>query len=235
MIKLDPIMEASDGIVVARNSMSMEIAPEKMFLVQKNMIQRCNEIDKPVICASQMLESMARKPRATRAESSNVATAILDGAECVMLSGKYFEFVQKCKLLTTARLIISDETAKGEYSLECVRTMSSICKEAEAAISHDHLLSRLTHKLMPPMEATHAIATSAVDISIKCFSIAIIVVTRSGRTARLISKYTPRCPIIAVTKSSQVARQCQLYRGILPLFYSSITRSFCSSTVVHEL
>jgi len=111
------------------------------------------------------------------------------------------------------------ETAKGDYPLECVRTMANICKEAEAAIWQNQIFRDLTSKALPPIDATHAVAIASVEASIKCLTSAIIVITTTGRSAHLIAKYRPRCPIIAVTRFHQVARQAHLFRGILPLYY----------------
>ncbi|MDS3930450.1 pyruvate kinase [Staphylococcus epidermidis] len=191
---IEEILEVSDGLMVARGDMGVEIPPESVPMVQKGLIRKCNKLGKPVITATQMLDSMQRNPRATRAEASDVANAIYDGTDAVMLSG---------------------ETAAGQYPEEAVKTMRNIAVSAEAAQDYKKLLSDRTKLVETSL--VNAIGVSVAHTALNLNVKAIVAATESGSTARTISKYRPHSDIIAVTPSEKIARQCAIVWGVNPV------------------
>lgn len=191
---IDDILKVADGVMVARGDLGVEIPPEDVPLVQKMLIKKCNQMGKPVITATQMLESMITNPRPTRAEASDVANAIIDGTDAIMLSG---------------------ETASGLYPVEAVRTMARIALRTEQDLAYDQLLLRngVDHCCTTTAAISHASAQIAHELA----AAAIITTTNSGYTARMVSKYRPNPPIIAVTPNGKTARQVQLLWGVYPV------------------
>ncbi|MBS4208786.1 pyruvate kinase [Bacillus sp. FJAT-50079] len=190
---IDEILEVSDGLMVARGDLGVEIPTEDVPLVQKHLIQKCNSAGKPVITATQMLDSMQRNPRPTRAEASDVANAIFDGSDAVMLSG---------------------ETAAGSYPVEAVQTMSNIALKAEQALDNKEILSNISKSSDHNM--TDAICQSVAHTAINLEVGAIVTPTETGHTARMISKYRPKAPIVAVTSNENVVRRLALVWGVYP-------------------
>ena len=187
---LDEIIEVSDGIMVARGDLGVEIPTEEIPVVQKLMIKKCNEAGKPVITATQMLDSMIRNPRPTRAEVTDVANAIYDGTDAIMLSG---------------------ETAAGKYPVEAVKTMATIAKRAEETMRNRR--DKVNKSKNVTDAISYATCTTAMDLDAR----AILSSTASGHTARMVSKFRPDCPIIATTSDESVRRQLSLTWGVLPV------------------
>ncbi|EMS60115.1 Pyruvate kinase, cytosolic isozyme [Triticum urartu] len=209
IVNFDDILRETDAFMVARGDLGMEIPVEKIFLAQKMMIYKCNLAGKPVVTATQMLESMIKSPRPTRAEATDVANAVLDGTDCVMLSG---------------------ESAAGAYPEVAVKIMARICVEAESSLDNDAVFKEMIKAAPLPMSPLESLASSAVRTANKARATLIVVLTRGGTTAKLVAKYRPRVPILSVvvpvlttdsfdwTVSSEgPARHSLIYRGLIPL------------------
>ena len=191
---LTEILSVADGIMVARGDMGVEIDFTEIPIIQKDMIAQCMDAGKPVITATQMLDSMVENPRPTRAEITDVANAIYDGTSAIMLSG---------------------ETAAGKYPVDAVKTMDAIARRTEADINYAKRMRNLTGsaRLSIAAATAHAACTTALDIGAD----AIITVSQSGATARLVSRFRPGSTVVACLLSEQVRRQMALYWGVVPL------------------
>lgn len=190
---VDAIIKASDGIMVARGDLGVEIPAARVPVIQKQIIRKCQEAGKIVITATQMLDSMIRNPRPTRAEVSDVANAVFDGTDCVMLSG---------------------ETAGGKYPVEALSTMVDIVEEAEQSVDYWALFkdSSLADRTKINDAVTHTCCLTARDLTAR----AIICPTQTGHTARMISRFRPGCTIVALTMTERVRRQLSFVWGVIP-------------------
>ncbi len=191
---IDEILEAADGIMVARGDLGVEIPAQEVPHLQKWLIQKCNDSYKPVITATQMLDSMIRNPRPTRAEVTDVANAVYDGTDAVMLSG---------------------ETAQGKYPVEALQMMVEIVKNTEKHLDYDRLLERAKEKQKKHISSAigYSSVAAAASLDAKC----IITPTATGATARVVSKFRPKAVIIGVTPNETSLRRMQIYRGVYPV------------------
>lgn len=188
---IDAILEVSNGLMVARGDLGVEIPPEEVPLVQKSLINKCNLQGKPVITATQMLDSMQRNPRPTRAEASDVANAIFDGTDAIMLSG---------------------ETAAGQYPVESVKMMATIATRVERSLVYQDIFRKRIEEVSPSI--ADAICQSVAHTALSLDVVAIVAPTESGHTAKMISKYRPKSPIIAVSADDRVCRKLALVWGV---------------------
>jgi pyruvate kinase len=190
----EDILDAADAIMVARGDLGVDIPLEEVPIIQKRLIQKANALGKPVITATQMLRSMVDAPRPTRAEASDVANAVLDGTDAVMLS---------------------EETATGNYPIQAVRYMNRIVAEAEKTYPHDRYL-----KMVPAKEISDSVTYAVCVLADHLDATAILAPTQSGRTAVQIARFRPKQPIIAFTSSLTTVRRLLLFRGIYPHLFS---------------
>ncbi len=197
---IDSILEASDGVMVARGDMGVEVPVERVPIIQKDLISRCNMSGKPVITATQMLESMIDSPVPTRAEVTDVANAIFDGTDAIMLSA---------------------ETSVGKYPANAVNVMSRVAKEAEAALPYDSMMRSKAFQL--EAQTDDAISYDACRTAHQLNAKAIVAFTESGGTAGRVSKYRPKVPILAITPSEKVQQTLTLRWGVTPLTVEHLT------------
>jgi pyruvate kinase len=216
---IDEIVDESDGIMVARGDMGMEIDIEKVGLVQKMIIRKCNLAGKPVITATQMLDSMERCPRPTRAEATDVLNAVLDGTDAVMLSG---------------------ECANGQFPEESVAMLRRICEQAEKVLDYQglYLQTRMSVLSLAPshkVTSVEAVCSSAVKSTVDAECVLIVALTETGHTARLIAKYRPAVPILAISASATTVRQLGVVRGVVPMLTASFvgTDSVITKAIAH--
>ena len=196
--QIDSVLPLCDGVMVARGDLGVEMPPEEVPLLQKDLIKKANSLGIPIITATQMLDSMASSPRPTRAEVSDVANAILDGTDAVMLS---------------------NETAVGDYPVEAVRTMATIARRIERDYPQKAIESHL------PSTIPNAISAAVSSIARQLDAAAIIPLTKSGATAHNVSKFRPPTPILATTSEKSVARRLQLAWGVTPILIESQERT----------
>ena len=191
---IDEILHCADGIMVARGDLGVEIPAQEVPYLQKWLIQKCNDAFKPVITATQMLDSMIRNPRPTRAEVTDVANAVYDGTDAVMLSG---------------------ETASGKYPLEALQMMTEIVKNTEGHLDYDTLLEKAQGNRKKGVSSAigYSSVATAASLEAKC----IITPTASGATARVVSKFRPEALIVGVTPNEESLRRMQIFRGVYPI------------------
>ncbi|MCF2640812.1 MAG: pyruvate kinase [Lachnospiraceae bacterium] len=200
---VDEILEAADGVMVARGDMGVEIPCEEVPVIQKMIIKKANQAGKIVVTATQMLDSMIKNPRPTRAEATDVANAIYDGTVAIMLSG---------------------ETAAGQYPVEALKTMVKIAERTEEDINYRRRFFETERKANPDVTDAicHATCTTALDLKAK----AIVSVTKSGRSAKMVSRYKPGCDIIACSTDEKVCRQLNVVWGVKPILLEEQKETF---------
>ncbi|GBG88285.1 hypothetical protein CBR_g46851 [Chara braunii] len=222
LVNFEDILRETDGVMVARGDLGMEIPTEKIFLAQKMMIMKCNSAGKPVITATQMLESMITSSCPTHAEATDVANAVLDGTDAVMLSR---------------------ETATGTYPEEAVKVMSRICREAEASLDYDAIFKAIIKETPVPMSPLESLALSAAGTANKVGASLIVVLMRGGSTAKLVAKYRPSVPVLSVAvpvlttdnvswsvSEEAPARHSLICRGLIPLLAGGVARATDTDT-----
>ncbi|KAH0480746.1 MAG: uncharacterized protein KVP18_001833 [Porospora cf. gigantea A] len=187
------ILEELDGVVISRGDLALALAPEKIAMIQKFVVEKCNAAGKPTFISTQVLESMADCPRPTRAEVSDVANAVLDGTDGMILSARIEE---------------------GQYALEALEAMTRTCREAERAVIEEDLFARVRSHVTRPIKVPNAIASAGIMTAMEIQCKLLLTISSSGNTARELARYRPKAAILAVTASEAVANQMSALRGV---------------------
>jgi pyruvate kinase len=190
----EEILHEADGIIIARGPLSMELSPEKVFIAQNWMIEKANQVAKPVIIQSHVLDSMVRMPKPTRGEAADVCQTVINGVDCVMLF---------------------NETAEGSFPINAVNALAKICVEGERTLDHRRLYGDMKMYTPMPMITAESVAASSVNTVLDLPIDLIVVLTETGRFARLVAKYRPPVPILALSSDKQVVKQLQTIRGVI--------------------
>lgn len=197
----DRILRVSDGIMIGRGDLGIEIPVEKVPVAQKMMVGKCTCVGSPIIVAAMVLESMKNVTRPSKAEVSDITMAVMDGADALMLAG---------------------ETARGKFPVEAVQTLSKIIQQAEAAIWRKQTISDLVDTTKHPMTYAQCTAVSAAQTAARVGATAIIMTSKTGRSVRVVAKYRPNCPILCVVSAMEIGTKLKLIRGIIPVVYRKV-------------
>ncbi|KAH0482379.1 MAG: hypothetical protein KVP17_003098 [Porospora cf. gigantea B] len=187
------MLEELDGVVISRRDLALSLAPEKIAMIQKFVVERCNAAGKPIFISSQILDSMVDRPRPTRAEVSDVANAVLDGTDGMILSARIEE---------------------GQFALEALEAMTRTCREAESAVIEEDLFDHLRAQVTRPLRVPNAIASAGILAAMEIRCKVLLTVSSSGNTARELARYRPKAAIIAITSTEAVANQMSVLRGV---------------------
>ncbi|XP_060835514.1 pyruvate kinase-like [Rhopalosiphum padi] len=205
---IDDILTVADGVFLNRPNLSMEVGHDKIFLVQKIVLSKCNLVGKPTITFGEYLNSMEVNTIPTSAEVNDLINTVMDGTDCIYL----------------------DVTKRSANKSHCVQYASSLCRQGEATIWEQQLFTELNKKSKPKINPAHAVSIGCVEVSFKCHAAAIIAITTSGLSARFIARYRPRCPVLAIVRNGKSARKLSVWRNVISLQYIDPTQNAWKDT-----
>ncbi|VVC45084.1 Pyruvate kinase,Pyruvate kinase-like, insert domain,Pyruvate/Phosphoenolpyruvate kinase-like [Cinara cedri] len=206
---IDQIIQIADGIFLDRPNLSMEIGVDNIFLAQKIVLSKCNIIGKPIVTHGKFLNSMEFNTVPSSSEINDIITTVLDGTDCIYL----------------------EVTTRATHKAHCIEYASTVCRQGEAAIWEHQVFSDLNNKAKPKVDPAHAICIGCVEVSLKCHAAAIIVITTSGLSAKIVARYRPRCPVLAIIKNGKAARKITVWRNLTAVHYIEPTETIWAKDV----